>query len=63
MPAENEFLLYTLGNPSDLPLCGECGRVMVLARIDARPSHGDVSNFRCEGCKHSEMFIDDSGAS
>jgi hypothetical protein len=36
---------------------------MLLARVDVQPAHSDVSNFRCDGCKHSEMFIDESDAS
>jgi hypothetical protein len=55
--ADNELLLYPLGDPLDRPLCNECGAEMPLAKLEARPGHTDYSTFRCPDCSHSETFI------
>jgi hypothetical protein len=59
---DNEFLLYPLGEPTDLPVCIGCGEPMPLARLDALPGRPDYSTFRCPACSRSETFIgDDAG--
>jgi predicted RNA-binding Zn-ribbon protein involved in translation (DUF1610 family) len=58
----NEFLLYPLGDPTDVPACARCGEAMPLARLEAAPGRPDYSTFRCPACGRSETFIaDDAG--
>jgi len=57
--ADNELLLYPLGDPFDRPICSQCGAEMPLARLESWPGHSDYSTFRCAACSHSETFIAD----
>lgn len=62
--AENELLLYPLGDPDDQPPCAECGAEMLLVKLEAAPKETGTltySTFRCPACGHSETFIAEPG--
>lgn len=55
-----ELLLYPIGRATDILSCDLCGAQMALARFERLPNRPEFSNFRCNDCCHSEMFLIDA---